>query len=59
MKIKLHPQFVFVNLSSIPLQFRVKEEEVTYHQIKLRSLRVGEKDKKVKESSNNPNAYLN
>ncbi len=58
MKIKLHPQFVFANLTSVPLQFKVKEEEVTYHQIKIPSLRVEEKDKKLKES-HQVNAYLN
>jgi hypothetical protein len=57
MKMVVFPQFVFANLTSLPLQFRVKEGEVTYHQIRLPSLRVDEHDKKNRESQ--PNVYVN
>jgi hypothetical protein len=59
MKIVIYPQYVFANLTSIFMNFRVKEENVTYHQVKLASLRASEKDKKVRESQPNINAYVN
>lgn len=48
MKIVIYPQYIFANLTSLFMNFRVKEENVTYHQVKLPSLRIDERDKKVR-----------
>lgn len=59
MKIIIFPQFIFANLTSMPINFKVKEDPVVYHQIKLPSLRMDEKHNKNRENQLNINAYVN